>query len=229
LEGHNSRFGFQREKREGPGLLSQEREKKGGKKKRLGQLFFLFRVAGVRVTPPLQEVTLCFCPINTALSLSPLPPHHLPKSMTTRNPALKARNARRTKTRATSRRAPDATRSAQAAHSSLAGTIAENAPASAPAPAPAPAPASSPAPAALDAQHPTAIGGGMSPEAGRGRAQLPPRVGLAGQIETSPSAPPSRPLAPPLSAPAGLPPCAPASIPPPAAAATERTATIYNW
>ena len=149
--------------------------------------------------------------------------------MTTRNPALKALNARRTKARATSRRAPDAARSAQAAHSSLAGTIAENAPASAPAPAPAPALASSPAPTALDAQHPTAIGGGMSPEAGRGRAQLPPRVGLAGQIETSPSAPPSRPLAPPLSAPAGLPPCAPASIPPATAAATERTASIYNW
>ena len=79
LEGHNSRFGFQREKRERPGLLSQEREKKGGKKKRLGQLFFLFRVAGVRVTPPLQEVTLCFCPINTALSLSPPPPSSPPQ------------------------------------------------------------------------------------------------------------------------------------------------------
>jgi len=67
-----------KEKRERPGLLSQEREKKGGKKKRLGQLFFLFRVAGVRVTPP-KEVTLCFCPINTALSLSLPPPSSPPQ------------------------------------------------------------------------------------------------------------------------------------------------------
>ena len=95
--------------------------------------------------------------------------------MTARNPALKARNARRPKPRATSRAALSLS---LAEHRS----IVENAPASAGA-------FSRPntsalAPGNVDAQHSAAIEGGMSPEVVRdlARAHLPEEgVGLDGE------------------------------------------------
>ena len=153
-------------------------------------------------------------------------------NMTARNPALRARNSRRPKPRATIRFALGAT-SAQAAVSLAEHrTIAENAPPC----VPASAPASTSAPENVDAQQPTAIAGGTSPEVARDRARAPLPHQEGGLAGAAPSAAPtpSRPVvAPPNSAPAGLPPRAPTAVPGPArvppAAATGRTLTVYNW